>query len=45
MKDVIKHHYFIDGGPTIEFCLMIDSAFEILNIHSPLGKYIKRPEK
>ena len=41
MKDVIKHQYFIESGPTIEFCLMIYSTFDILNIRSPRGKYLK----
>ena len=39
MKEVIKHPYFIDSGPTIELCLMLDSSFDILNI--PYGKYLK----
>ena len=43
MKDVIKHPHFIDAGPTIEFCQMIDSTFDILNIHSPRRKYLKSP--
>ena len=43
MKDVIKHSHFIDAGPTIEFCLMIDATFDILNIRSPHGKYLKGP--
>ena len=36
-------NHFIDAGPTIEFCLMIDSTFDILNIRSPHGKYLKGP--
>ena len=43
MKDVIKHPHFIDAEPTIECCLMIDSTFDILNIRSPRGKYLKSP--
>ena len=39
MKDVITHPYFIDAGPTIELYLMLDSAFDILNILH--GKYLK----
>ena len=34
MKDVDDGGCFVDDGPTIEFCLMIDSTFDILNIHS-----------
>ena len=43
MRSDLKHQDFADCGATIEFIRMVDSAFDIMNIRSPFGKYLKEP--
>ena len=39
------HPLFVGAGPTAEFILAVDRAFDFLNGSSPLGKGYKSPMK